>query len=302
MHILVAAAGAVGAVIASFLQDRHDVYLIARGAHLSAVRENGLRVIFPEGDSIIEPGENISDNPQGWGQMDLVILAVKSYSTDHMLDFIAPCVGPETKILSVQNGIGNEDKIAEKYGLAKTIGGRIIIGAELLEPGVVQCYNFDGIVLGPWDVSPPSSLENLVEELSTQGMSVRLSEDIRWVKWRKLLWNAAFNPITAITKRTVEEVLADPDGRELAITLLEETRAVAEAMGYKMPEDVVEKSMQYSDVYRGFKTSMQQDVKFGRKLEYEAITGEIIRAAREKGVDVPANEAVYATLRMMSGD
>ncbi|MCD6462021.1 MAG: 2-dehydropantoate 2-reductase [Thermoplasmata archaeon] len=315
-RIAFAAAGAVGGSYAALLyfpRDKGDaagkdvgigppaeLYLIARGGHLEAMKREGLRVGFPDREVIVYPdGAGDASSLLSWGEMDAIFLTVKSYSTETMLDIIEPMVGPDTLIVSLQNGLGNEDLVAERYGSERTVGGVAIIGAERRGPGRIYCHHIGRLTMGPWGHSThlSSRLRALAGMLEAVGIPVRLTEDIRGAKWRKLLWNAVWNPLTALTRLTVDAILSDPGGKRLAGEILDEVLRVAEAEGVRIPPDARNRNLRpIGDLYPGFRTSMLQDILEGRPTEHRAILGPILEGGKRHGIPTPRCETLYALL------
>ncbi|GEM_PF-381121 len=300
MRIAFAGAGAVGSVYAAILHSAgHQVYLLARGKHLSAIKKKGLTVVFPDKTITFRP-EKSGEKPDGWGEMDVVFVTVKSYDTEKIVDTIEPLVGEKTLVVTIQNGIGNEEIIAKKYGVERTVGGITLIGAEMVSPGKVRCYAPGRITLGTLDGKKREAVEKLIEALNSAGIETRFTENLMEVKWKKLLWNAVYNPLTAITMLSVDEILTDSMGKKLAEKALQEVVSVAEALGYRMPSHAIEKNLRpIGDRFPGFKTSMLQDRLRGKPLEYEAILGPVVHNAHRLGLDVPVCETMYIILHLM---
>jgi len=297
MRILVAGAGSVGSVLGLLLHDSgSDTVFLARDDRLEQLRK-GLVVVFHgrERNAVVP----VCRRPEEAGLADVVLLCVKSNSTRDVLEDIRPCVGPDTMVVSLQNGIGNEEMIAERFGEERTAGGVVVIGSEMGDDGVVRCHELEYVVVGSWG-SALLDMACLGEAFGKAGIDFRVSDDIRSVKWKKMVWNSAFNPVTAITGRLVEEILDEKPGRNLVRGLMEETVLVARALGCSISQDVVRDNMNYPARYNGFRTSMQQDMLAGRKLEYEAITGTVVREARRLGIETPLNDTMYAILAAMA--
>ena len=297
MRVLVVGAGAVGGYFGALLaRGGHDVAFVARGTNLSALRTQGLRVeLGRETIRLAKPAA--VENPAEAPPPDLVLVCVKSYDTAGVAAALRPAVRPETIVLSLQNGVENEDVLASVLGLPPLMLALTQIGVALTAPGVVEFSGRGNIVFGEPDGHESERARTAHAALVQAAIPAEIRADIRVAVWEKLAWNAGFNAVTTITRTTVAQVLALPATRELVIAGMEEVDAVATALGVpvrrRRTARVVEDSI---SALPGFQTSMLQDLLRGRRLEYDAITGAAIRAADRAGVAVPVNRALYALL------
>jgi len=297
MRTLVMGSGAVGAYFGGKLAlAGEDVAFIARGANLAALQEHGLRIEGVDGTAQLDRVQAL-DDPAGAGRCDLVLVCVKSYDTPRAAAALRPAVGPETIVLSLQNGIENEDLLAAVLELPPLLGGLTHIGAELAAPGVVRHESGGRIVFGELDGRRSARAERLAALFNRARIAHHLSGHIRVMLWDKLAWNAAFNASTAITGRTVGALLADPDGRALLRAAMLEVVAVANAGGIALDAARIDPELARSAAELGhLRTSMLQDRERGRRLEHDAINGAVIRAAARAGVPVPVNRVLYGLL------
>lgn len=288
-RVLVVGAGGVGGYYAGQLAGAgHDVTLVARGAHAAALRAHGLRVRYPDG---AEQRHTIGvvEDPRDTGVADLILVAVKSYDTEQAARLLAPCAGPDTIVLSLQNGPENEDELARVAGLAPLLLAVTYIGSEIAEPGVIAYSGAAEIVFGEPDAPSSPRTERLAAWLARADVKHRVSPRIRNVVWDKLAWNAAFNAITTITRRTVSGILDEPAGHALIRDTMQETLDVAHGLGIDVPVRIDASIAHSRRVLPDFRTSMLQDLERGKRLEHDALNGAVVRAGLRAGVATPLN-------------
>jgi 2-dehydropantoate 2-reductase len=299
MHVLVHGTGAVGGYFGALLAEGgHDVTFVARGANLAALRADGLRVL--RGDAApaihVHPVRAIAE-PAEAARADLVLVCVKSYDTPAAAESLRPVVGPETIVLSIQNGIENEAILAERLGQPPLMIGLTRIGVELSAPGTVLYSGRGEILFGETDGTESPRARRLADALTAAAVPHQLRRDVLVVAWEKLAWNAGFNAVTTLTDATVREVLELPATRDLIVRAMEEVDAVATAHGIpvrrRRTQTVLEDSV---SGLPDFPTSMLQDLRRHRRLEHDAITGAVVRAAARTGVPVPVNRTLLALL------
>ena len=296
--ILVMGTGAVGGFFgAKLARAGHDVVFVARGENLSALKERGLRIESFEGDFEIRP-LNAVETPAAAGRCDIVLVGVKSYDTEAAAVALAPTVDAESVVVSLQNGIENEDILCRGLGLESVMGGLTHIGAELVAPAVVRHDSGGRLVFGELDGTLSPRARRLAEMLEAAGVSYHLSTHVDVMLWDKLAWNSAFNAATAITRRTVGELLAHPDGRPIVRAAMLEVVEVGRASGVALDPSRVDPEIERSARELGhLRTSMLQDVERGRRLEIEALNGAVVRAADRVGLAVPVQRVLYAALK-----
>lgn len=302
MKVAVVGAGAVGGYFGGLLaKGGADVTFIARGKHVGALRARGLTVKSWMGDFSIRV--RATDDPAEVGPVDLLLFCVKSYDTESAIHQVLPMVGQQTLVLSLQNGIDNEERIACFVGREKVLAGVAYIGASILEPGIV-CHQESGrIVFGEVDGGLSRRVIELKAFFDQCNLPAEGSPEMRKVLWTKLAWNAPFNAINTLIGGPVKAIIAYPHTFELARRVTEEVVTVANALGIPLVfEQVWEKNVTFSREY-DVKTSMLQDLEAGKPLEHEALNGVIIKKAVERGLQAPYNFALYTLLsglRIMS--
>jgi 2-dehydropantoate 2-reductase len=299
MKILVMGAGAVGAYFGARLRaSGEDIVLCARGENLRAIREGGLDITSIRGDLRIEV--TATDTPREFAPYDLILFCVKAYDTDAAAQAISGCLSPGGAILTLQNGVENEAKLVAIFGRDAVMGGNARVGVEMVAPGKIVHISTGSIDFGELDGRQTDRVRTIAEMFQRAGILGQVSTDIMTARWDKLIWNGALNTVTTLTRRRVGEILDDPDGLKLLRTIMQEIVTVARAEGAKISDDRIDAYIAHSQKnLRELKTSTQQDLERGKALEYEALSGAVVRAARQHGIRVPAVETVYALLRLL---
>jgi 2-dehydropantoate 2-reductase len=297
MRVLVVGAGGVGGYFgAKLARAGTAVTLLARGAHLEAIRRHGLRVrSVIDGDSVahVEAADAVGSTPA-----DVVLLCVKSFDTESAVTAIRPAVGPETAVLSLQNGVDNEDKIDALLGPGHALGGAAYVFATIESPGVIV-HRFGGrIVFGEMDGRPRPRATRLHDAFAAAGVPVELSADVRRALWEKYLLISAQAGMTSLTRCPIGVVRDTPETWAMYRRIVEELSAVARAAGVALPPDVVETTMkQAASIGADMYSSLHHDLVGGRPLELEALHGHAVRLGERVGVPVPTVFAVYAALK-----
>jgi 2-dehydropantoate 2-reductase len=298
LSIVIVGAGGVGGYFGARLARAGErVMLVARGAHLAAIRRDGLRVRSSvEGEFTVKV--DATDTLAGRPPADVVLLCVKAYDTDAALDAAAPVVGPDTAVLSLQNGVDHAERIAARLGPGSALGGAAYVFAVIEAPGVIA-HRFAGrIALGELDGRVTPRAERLRDALARAGIPGELTTDIRRVLWEKYLFIGAQAGVTALTRCPTGVVRAVPETWALYRTILEELAAVGRAAGVALRPDAVDAIMAQAERLAPETTSsLADDLARGRRLELEALHGHAVRLGRRSGVPTPAVFAVYAALK-----
>lgn len=297
MHFLIYGAGAVGGYFGALLaRGGADVTFVARGATLAALRARGLTVTLPS-DVLRVPQVRAVATPAEAPPADVVLLGVKSYDTLAAAEALRPCLRPDTLVLSLQNGVENETVLAQALGLPPLMLALTFIGVEQTAPAEITYTARGEIVFGEPDGNESPRAQRLAAALAAARVPHQLRRNIQVMAWEKLAWNAGFNGVTTLTNSTVHDALAHPDSRALIIGGMEEVDAVAVAQGIGVRRQRIPAVLADSDSgLPDFPTSMLQDFRRGRRLEYDAINGAVVRAAGRVGVPVPINRMVCALL------
>lgn len=297
MRVLIAGTGAVGAFFGAYLaRAGHDVVFLARGANLAALRSAGLTVESIDGDfhlSRITAEERVD----GAHPFELVLVTVKSYDTAAIARQIAPAVREDTVVLSLQNGVENESLLAAALDLPPLIGAMTEIGAELIAPGVVRHAAEGTIVFGEMNGHESPRGRNLAAVFTEAGIRHRLTREITVALWGKLMWNAGHNGVTALTRTTAAAAARIPATADVMRAAMHEVVAVARAQGILLDPARVATTLAFSrDHLHALRTSMLQDLERGRRLEYDAINGAVVRFGDAVGVPTPVNRTLTGLL------
>lgn len=297
MHVLVYGTGAVGGYFGARLASGgHDVTFVARGANLTALRADGLRVVLGAETLHLRPVRAV-EHPAEAPPADLVLVCVKSYDTESAAAALGGSLGPDAILLSLQNGVENEGILAERLGLPPLLVGLTRIGVELTAPATVVYSGRGEILFGEPDGSESPRATRLAATLAAAGVPHQLRRDVLVTAWEKLAWNAGFNAVTTLADATVREVLERPACRDVVVRAMEEVDAVASGLGIavrrRRTQTVLDDSL---GGLPDFPTSMLQDRRRGRRLEHDAINGAVVRAAARAGVAAPTNRLLVALL------
>jgi 2-dehydropantoate 2-reductase len=298
MKILIAGSGGVGGYYGGLLaQSGNDVTFLARGEHLRAIRERGLQVKSVHGDFTVFPAQ-ATDTPAEVGPVELILFCTKTYDTEHVAEALRPCVGADTAIISLQNGVDAAERIGAILGMEHVLGGATWISSAVEAPGVIRQFSqFRRIVFGELDGSITLRAQAIYQTLSATGATVELSENILSVLWTKFVFIAAVSGISSLTRLEMGEFRHVPETRALMTALMREVEALARAQNIALDADVVEKSLAFVDAAApNIKSSMQRDVESGRRTELESMIGVICRKGREWNVPTPVADFVYAAL------
>lgn len=298
MKIAVIGTGGVGGYYGGLLAQRgHEVHFVARGAHLQAIRTNGLQVKSKFGDFTVKPAR-ATDSPAEIGTVDLVLFCTKTYRTDEAASQAKDIVGANTTVLSLQNGVEAADRIGRIVGVAHMIAGATWLSSAIESPGVIkQVSDFRRVVIGELDGSVSTRLQAIHDAFKEAGMTTEISTDVRALLWTKLVFISAASGFGALTRLPMAAYRGVPETRRLITALMHETSAVAAAHGHALDLDVVDKSMAFMDkAGPTIKASMQLDIESGRPSELDYLIGVIGRMGRERGVATPVADMIYALL------
>jgi len=302
MKLVVMGAGGVGGYFGGKLQRRGTaVTFVARGAHLEALRRRGLTIRSATEGEWSAPATAV-EHLAGQPTADAVLLCVKSFDTEEAVEAIRPVVGPDTAVLSLQNGVDNEAKIDAALGAGHAVGGVAYVFATIEGPGVIAHTQGGRIVLGELDGQARPRTERLREAFTAAGVPTELSPDIRRALWDKYLAITAQAGMTALTRKPVGVIRATPECWTLFRLLLEELAAIAAAEKVGLAPDVVERILTgVSGLKPDTTSSMYYDLTHGKRLELEALQGHALRLAERHGLPSPTLFAVYAALKPHAG-
>ncbi len=301
MRIAAMAAGAVGAYFgARMAQAGHEIFFIARGAHRDAMLANGLTVHSVHGDVHL-PKPNVSDDPAKVGPVDIVLFAVKLWDTEKAAEAARPLLGPNTRVITLQNGVDSYERIAPIVGAERAIPGVTYVVTVIERPGVIKhASQFQSIICGPVDGRPNPPLQAFVDAAKSAGLDVTLSDNIARDRWHKFIFLSGTSGATSVTRSSMGPILADPDTRALFRNIMAETLAVGRAKGVALDPGFVDERMAFADknVPAGMKASMANDLDRGNRLELDWLAGHVSRLGKQLKVPTPVNDIIYAALKL----
>jgi 2-dehydropantoate 2-reductase len=299
LKIAVFGAGAVGGYFGGRLAEAgEDVRFIARGRHLAAIRELGLRVSSIAGDFLIRPAL-VTDQPAAAGPVDVVLVAVKAWQVPEAGVAIRPLIGERTLVVPLENGIEAPEELASVLGAGHVAGGLCRILAYVEEPGHIRHGGVAPyIAFGELDGSGSPRVDALREAFAgARGLTVEVPPDIRAAMWSKFVFIAALSGVGAVTRAPIGVIRSVPESRRLLEQCLEEIHALARRSGAGVPPDLVANTLAFIDsMPADGLASMQRDIMQGRPSELEAQVGAVVRGAERLGLDVPAHRMIYAAL------
>ncbi|WP_457680182.1 ketopantoate reductase family protein [Thermovibrio sp.] len=303
MKFVIFGAGGVGCLYGALLaRCGQEVVFIGRGEHLKAMKEKGLKVkSFKYGEIEVKESEKVkfTDDPKEAGKAEVVLVCVKFYDTEKVAPQVKEILKEDGVAISVQNGIENEEILAKYLGKERVLGATAFVGTFVKEPGVVVHEAAGLLEIGELSGKESERVKRLVDVMRKCGIEARVSRNINYTLWKKLMWNVAFNPYSAITGATVGEILELPESYQIVKELMEECMEVAKAYGVELKRETMEKYLKSSPDLMNYKTSMLLDFERGKPIEIEGITGALVRKAKEKGVEVPYNRCVYGTIKLL---
>ena len=301
MKIAVMAAGAVGGYFgARMAAAGHDVQFIARGAHLEAIRKNGLTLDSVHGDLHL-PKANVTDDPGKVGPVDIVLFAVKLWDTEAAAEQARPLIGPDTRLITFQNGVDSVERIGPIIGKENTVCGVAAIASVIAAPGVIKHSSaFATIRFGHSDKHADPVLTAFADAGKAAKLDIAVSQDIDVDRWQKFIFLTAMSGATSALRSPIGPIVADPELRDFFQQLMQEALAVGRAKGVKLEQAVVDSRMQFvlNTVERGMKASMAHDLDRGNRIELDWLSGKVRQFGRELGIPTPASDTVWTVLKL----
>jgi 2-dehydropantoate 2-reductase len=317
MKFLIAGAGAIGAYLgARMARAGYDVTLFARGPHLKAMQANGVQVKSVEGDFEVRP--RVVGSLEEAHPADVVFLGVKAHGLPQLAPQLKPVFGPDTTVVSTQNGIpwwyfqgfGGEweglrlERIDPAGVISSAIEARRVIGSivyfstEIVEPGVIRHTEGNRVSMGEPDGTRSDRCRAIAESLVASGLRCPITTHIREEIWVKLLGNASFNPVSALTRATLVQIARDPGGAQVIRGVMQEVEAVARKLGMELPI-TIDQRIAGAEKVGEHKTSMLQDLEAGRPLELEALVGSVVELGEKVGIAMPHTRTVYNCAKLL---
>jgi 2-dehydropantoate 2-reductase len=274
----------------------NQVILIARGSHLDAIRTKGLEVQNHWGDFTVSV--EATDHPADVGPVDLALLTVKTYQNSAVVPTLAPLVGDNTCIMTLQNGVDAYQEVGRVHGLEHVLPGAAYIETQLASPGVIrQVGQVVRIVFGEVDGGSTDRAQSILATLQAANINAELATDVVKTLWTKFIFISTLAGITSTARASMAPLLADPTSKKMVVACLQEIEAVGRANKVDLDTDVVEKTMAYMEsTAKDLHASMHTDLEMGRPLELEALNGAVVRIGREAGIPTPVNDILYSLL------
>ena len=316
MKICVFGAGAIGGYLAVELAlAGHEVCVVARGAHLEAIRKNGLKLLIGGREKVARVAA--SDDPSGFGQQEFVICALKSHQAHESAALIRPLLGPDTALVTAMNGIPwwyfyktggpydghhleSVDPGGRQWNLIgpeRAIGCVVDPACEVIASGVIRHHEFNRFIIGEPDGSHSQRVINLSKALTAANFDAPIRDAIRWNVWLKLWGNVCFNPIGALTPATLDRITSEPRLRALCKSMMHEAKAVTEALGINIPEEMIDRRLAAAGSVVGHKMSMLQDLERGRSMEIDALVTAVQELGRMTNVPTPTIDIILALVQ-----
>jgi len=295
MRIAIMGAGGVGGCLGGLLgKAGNDVWLIVRGEHLEAIRANGLKLVRPDTEFVVQV--NATNNPAEVGPVDLVLFTVKTYQNRHVITTLKPLMGHETSVITLQNGVESHEQLGAVLGPSNILPGAYWASSHILSPGVIGEDVPAQISFGEIDDTDSLRSPDIRKVFRDAGIETEISLDPLQVLWEKFIVLSALAGITSAAQTRPKELLKYPDARTMFCNAMEESLAVGLAKGINLPDNLVQNSLKYIESLPDFQNSMHGDYEAGRATELEALSGAVIRLGKQIGVKTPVHEFLYSVL------
>ena len=277
-----------------------DVHFLMR-SDIEAVRREGLTVHSKDGDFRL-PSVNAYGSSREIGPCDVVLICLKTTSNAALPEIIPPLLGTETAVVTLQNGLGNEEFLASHFGARRVMGGLCFVCLNRTAPGVIEHLGHGRLSIGEFKGPPQDRTMRVVTDFQRACVEAKAVQSLITERWRKLVWNVPFNGLGIAAGANVAQVLGDERLEANARALMAEVIHAAGKLGYAIRPDFIESLIQSSLTMGGYRSSSQIDYEAGREVEVEAIWGEPLRQARAAGAETPLLESLYALLRRLVGE
>ena len=295
MRIAIMGAGGVGGCLGGLLgKAGNDVWLIVRGEHLEAIRANGLKLVRPDTEFVVQV--NVTDKPAEVGPVDLVLFTVKTYQNRHVITTLKPLMGHQTSVITLQNGVESHEQLGAVLGPSNILPGAYWASSHILSPGVIGEDVPAQISFGEIDDTDSLRSPDIRKVFRDAGIETEISLDPLQVLWEKFIILSALAGITSAAQTRPKELLKYPDARTMFCNAMEESLAVGLAKGINLPDNLVQDSLKYIESLPDFQNSMHGDYEAGRPTELEALSGAVIRLGKQIGVKTPVHEFLYSVL------
>jgi len=260
-----------------------------------AVKAHGLRVRSCNEDFHLER-VNCYGSAQEMGPVDLVFVGLKTTANGCFEELVTPLMGPDTVALTAQNGLGNDERLAELFGPERVAGGLAFLCSNRLEPGVIHHLDYGHMHVGSYQSPPAEKVRQFAQMLCQSGVDCKVVDNLALAQWRKLVWNVPFNGLSALLDITVDRIMADGQLRQRAEYLMREVQAGAQTQGLEIKAEDIAQMLKYTDEMEPYYTSMHLDARNGQPMEVEAIIGEPLRRGQRGGAAMREMARLYEGL------
>lgn len=300
--IAVIGAGAVGGYYgARLIQHGHRVHLLTP-SDCGYIKNSGMQIRSRDGDFSLKPAQvNVYDDPRQMPKADLVVVTLKTTANHRLRELIEPVLKPDSIILTLQNGLGNEELLGELFGPMRVIGGMAFVCINRTAPGQIAHTDHGVVRIGEPTGGPGDRVRKIADLFSASGVPCEVLENLTFGRWDKLIWNIPFNGLGAALDLTTDQLIGSGPGLRLVRRLMEEVIAACEPLGVRFDLSVTEEKICHTQTMGAYKTSMQIDRQMGRPLELEAIIGKPLAVARNNRIATPNMEVLYDLVSVVNG-
>ncbi|MBF0184812.1 MAG: 2-dehydropantoate 2-reductase [Magnetococcales bacterium] len=299
-QLLVVGTGAVGGYYGAQLAKAGATVSTVHRSDYAVIRERGIQIDGLQGSSLFRPAHVLQQVEIQEQAPDYILVALKVLEEIDTASIIRPAVGKKTVILLLQNGIETEQRIADAFPDNEILSGLAFVCLSRTAPGRIAHSCYGHLAIGRYPRGESQAAHQLAALFEQSGTACVVSDDIGLERWKKLVWNAAFNPLSVLSRATTAEILANPAASHLVEQVMREVCRIAEAAGYRLPDGIVEKNLAATRKMKPYKTSMLLDYLSGRSMEVEAILGNVVRAADRCGIAAPHLQSLYGALSLLA--
>ncbi|MHC4257137.1 MAG: putative 2-dehydropantoate 2-reductase [Planctomycetota bacterium] len=298
MRIAIVGAGAMGGLYGAFLaRAGYDVHFLMRSDY-ETVKSSGLTVKSCRGDFHLDT-VNCYRQPEEIGIVDLVFIGLKTTANQYYQELISPLMGPQTRVLSAQNGLGNEEQLAELFGSQRVAGGLAFLCSNRVSLGVINHLDYGFLTIGNFQRPPDDALRTFAGMMQDAGVECTAVDDLALARWKKLIWNVPFNGLSALLDLTVDKIIQDAQLQQRSWRLMKEVQAAAKADKLNIDNGFLEHMMDLTVKMKPYNTSMHLDRQHGNPMELEAIIGEPLRRGQQHGLHLPEMQNLYSGLKII---
>ncbi|MBF0097322.1 MAG: 2-dehydropantoate 2-reductase [Magnetococcales bacterium] len=299
-QVLVVGSGAVGSYYGAQLAKAGAVVSTVHRSDHALIRAQGVVIDGLQGQTVFRPARVLQQVEALDPAPDYILVALKVLAEIDTAQIIAPALGPKSVIVLLQNGIECEEAIARVHPNHEIISGLAFVCLSRTAPGRISHTCYGHLAIGPYPRGTSAAAERLAALFEAAGTDCTVSQHIGLERWKKLVWNAAFNPLSVLGRANTQEILDNPAAAHLAEQVMREVCQIAAAVGYPLPDGIVERNLAATRKMKPYKTSMLLDYLAGRSMEVEAILGNAIRAAERSGLVAPHLRTLYGALSLLA--